>query len=152
MKSKKYVIFSLVVVLCLLVLPGLTASAHNLPQWKQANPVPPNEPISNISALAVFNGYLYTGTTYWSSLVSNVTAIYRSKDGRTWQKVSLDGFGTGNNNVIDNLEVFRDQLYVATGGWNPGDVAQLWRSSNGTDWKPVETTVLAIRITTCCII
>jgi hypothetical protein len=139
MKSKKYAMFSLIVVLCLLVMPRLTATAHDQPQWKQANAVPPNELMANASALVEFKGDLYAGTTGSASFLAIPSAIYRSKDGKTWKKVSPDGFGDpANNNVIVTMVVFREKLYVGTGSWDTNTAkAQLWRTSNGTDWEPV---------------
>jgi hypothetical protein len=39
LKNKRSILFSLVIILCMLALPGLSATAHDLPQWTQGNPV-----------------------------------------------------------------------------------------------------------------
>jgi hypothetical protein len=141
MKSRKYIVFSLLVALSMLVMPGLTATAQYLPQWTQANPVPPNELMANVTSLAVFNGNLFAGTTSWLSAVPIDSAVYRSKDGKNWSKVSPYGFGNPLiNNIIYAMVVFQDKLYVGTGGGDAGDLAQLWRTSNGVTWERVDTT------------
>ncbi len=147
MKRKLYVVFSVVMVLCMLALPGLTASACDLPQWTKVNAVPPNETMANVTGLASFNGNLYAGTTRWADVdVVNInSAVYQSKDGKNWKKVSPDGFGDPiHNTTIYGMVVFRDKLYVGTGDYFGGEdpshgTSQLWRTSNGVNWEAVDT-------------
>jgi hypothetical protein len=140
MRSKVTFVFSLVVVFCLLAMPGLTAAAHNLPQWTQANPVPPNELMANINAMTEFKGELYAGTMSAISAVPVNSAVYRSKDGMNWKKVSQDGFGDPlHNTTIGAMIAFKDKLYVGTGDWFRNGVAQLWRTRDGATWEPIDT-------------
>jgi hypothetical protein len=140
MRSKVTFVFSLVVVFCLLAMPGLTAAAHNLPQWTQANPVPPNELMANINAMTEFKGELYAGTMSVISAVPVNSAVYRSKDGMNWKKVSQDGFGDPlHNTTIGAMIAFKDKLYVGTGDWFRNGVAQLWRTRDGATWEPIDT-------------
>ena len=142
MKRKLYVLFSVIVVLCMLALPGLTAAAHDLPQWKQVNAVPPNKTMSDVTAVVEFHGALYAGTTFWAPAtdVPTNSAVYQSRDGKNWKKVSADGFGDPlHNTTIYKLIVFGDKLYAGTGDTAGSGTAQLWRTGNGVDWEAVNT-------------
>lgn len=45
--------------------------------------------------------------------------------------MSTDGFGDSSNGAVSNLATFENMLYAGTS--NSGG-AQIWRSSNGTNW------------------
>jgi hypothetical protein len=144
MKRISYTVLCLAVVLSLLVLPELTATAQSI--WTQVN-APPNPPMSPVTALAQFKGSLYAATTQ-TDVTQSVIAVYRQTDDKRWQKVSPDGFGNPlNNQAVWNMVVFKDKLYVGTGwgfNWQTNDsngfVSQIWRTSNGTTWEAVDTT------------
>jgi hypothetical protein len=103
--------------------------------------------------LLEFNGFLYAFGMYTNLSGGSVeegiefgpshgAEIYRSSDGITWEEVVGDepgagmprGFGDANLQL--NAEVFQDMLYVGT--LNPVDHAEIWRTSNGLNWEPVE--------------
>jgi len=78
---------------------------------------------SRILAMAVFNGFLYAGT-------SSNGKIYRSSDGTTWAEVE-DTTETD----IRSMAVFNGFLYAGT---SPN--GKIYRSSDGTTWAEVEDT------------
>lgn len=53
----------------------------------------------------------------------------------TWMQVESDGFGTPNNSHIHSLTIFQSQLYIGTD--NEIDGAELFRTSNGTNWTKI---------------
>ncbi|HSL31507.1 MAG TPA: hypothetical protein VK900_20055 [Anaerolineales bacterium] len=62
--------------------------------------------------------------------------LWRSSTGDpgSWQQVASEGFGGGSTYfVITSLTSFKGQLYATIEG-SAGTSAQVWRSSNGTDW------------------
>jgi hypothetical protein len=140
----------LVVVLVMaVVLPGaaLAASAPGsadaptaplLLTWTQKNVsgFGPKDPVNGtynqaVSALEVFNGQLYAGTTNDSG-----AEIRRSSDGSNWSTpVWKGGYGQG---VLFDLIVFNGRLYAGTGAFNAVGVAgQIWRTLNGSAWERV---------------
>ena len=88
----------------------------------------------NISSLVAFNGYLYApthnvvkGGQLWRTTVANALA-----NGATpWEKVVNNGFGQGN--AVTELHHITQGL-----GWlwitTQSTYAQVWRSSDGTNW------------------
>jgi hypothetical protein len=65
--------------------------------------------------------------------------IWRSSTGNagSWQRVATQGFGGGSSYfIITSLTSFKGQLYAAVEA-TAGTGAQVWRSSNGTDWTLV---------------
>jgi hypothetical protein len=142
MKNKLHSAISLLMVFCFLALTSLTASADRLPPWTRANPVPPNPTMANLTALTEFNGEIYAATMSEAGYmdVTVNSAIYKSRDGRHWQKVSQDGMGDPvNNTSLFTLATFQGKLYVGTGKMEGGGIAQIWRTSNGKKWEAVDT-------------
>jgi len=86
--------------------------------------------------LVDFNDKLY------ASIGNGVTGvkIFSSTDGVTWTQVNTDGFGTATN-VDAPMAVYDSALYVATmsQGLLPGELTQLWKTTNGTSWTQVGT-------------
>ena len=87
---------------------------------------------SGVNALAVFGKALYaatnndvTGTEIWRSTTG---------DAGDWAQVNVDGFGGGGTKRDVTLDVFEGMLYV---GLSRNDLAELWRSSDGTVWTQV---------------
>lgn len=68
--------------------------------------------------------------------------IYRSSSGDagSWSPVVSDGFGNNGVGGDTSIYVYGDYLYV---GLNRNEVAELWRTDDGTDWNPVFTNGLA---------
>jgi hypothetical protein len=69
----------------------------------------------------VFDGQLYLG-------LSSPAQLWRT-DGETWQAVDTVGFGDANNQNLNTLAVFEDQLYAAVTNGVSG--LEIWRSSSG---------------------
>ncbi len=56
-----------------------------------------------------------------------------------WTQVNSDGFGIASNGQIPALAVFKDYLYAGTQNYgNDPITAEVWRTSNGTDWDKVD--------------
>jgi hypothetical protein len=87
-----------------------------------------------VSALSVFNGYLYAG----ASNPTDGARIFRSPDGATWTAVTEPGFGISHDtrppSILD-LAVFNGRLYASTGRGD--DAGQIWRSLDGINWAPM---------------
>lgn len=114
------------------------ASGQVAPVWQQANSSGFGNPsIYEISALAIFNDYLYAGT----SNAIDGAQIFRSPDGTTWSPVTQPGFGIAHDiapPAILDLTVFNGRLYASTGrGDGP---AQIWRTLDGLNWAPMVIT------------
>lgn len=105
------------------------------PGWQQVNSSGFGDPQAvEVSALGVFNGYLYAGTHN----ALDGARIFRSQDGVTWSPASEPGFGEPHDirtPAILDLTVFKEEIYAGTGrGDGPG---QIWRSVNGSTWAPM---------------
>ncbi|MBO8183050.1 MAG: hypothetical protein H0Z28_09705 [Archaeoglobus sp.] len=100
-----------------------------------------------IGVLLEYKGYLYAFG--WSIGINTVGLsswhgfeIYRSSDGTSWEKVVGDsattprGFGDDANHAVLSATVFNDMLYVGTLNFKDG--AEIWRTSDGVHWEPVE--------------
>ena len=97
--------------------------------------------------LIVFDGKLYalgwSGGFVTGSGTGHGCEIYRSSDGTNWEEVLGDaagagmprGFGDDSNGAILSATVFDGQLYVGTQNFR--DMAEIWRTSDGTNWEPV---------------
>ena len=113
----------------------------------------PADETTAFADLLVFNEHLYAFGMYTNisggSLEEGIefgsfhgAEIYRSSDGVTWEEVVGDAPGAamprgfGDSNIQINAEVFQDMLYVGT--LNFADDAEIWRTSNGINWEPVE--------------
>ncbi|HXQ38088.1 MAG TPA: hypothetical protein VN843_29055, partial [Anaerolineales bacterium] len=82
-----------------------------------------------------FNGMLY------AAALNGIdgTEIWRSSTGNSgsWQRVASQGFGGGSAYfIITSLTTFKGQLYAGVEA-TAGTGAQVWRSSNGTNWTLV---------------
>lgn len=111
------------------------AFAPGMAGWQQVNEDGFGDPDTvSVSALAVFNGYLYAGT----GDPANGARIFRSQDGQTWTPVTDPGFGITHDirpPYILDLTVFKGRLYASTGrGDGPG---QIWRAVDGVNWAPM---------------
>ena len=87
------------------------------------------------TTFASFKGMLYAAALNRSEGVE----LWRSSTGNngSWQRVASQGFGAGSAHwIITSLTTFKERLY-ATVESTLGTGAQVWRSSNGTDWTVV---------------
>jgi len=86
-------------------------------------------PTSYMMDAQVFDGQLYLG-------LSSPAQLWRT-DGETWQAVDTVGFGDTNNQNLNALAVFGDQLYAAVLNYMTG--VEIWRSSSGNPgtWSQV---------------
>jgi len=111
--------------------------AQEVPVWEQVNSNGfGDSQTGEVSALEVFNGYLYAGT---SNPISGAR-IFRSPDGSTWTPVTDPGFGNPHDTIppaILDLMAFKGYLYASTGR---GNASQIWRSLNGVIWAPMNVT------------
>ena len=116
---------------------GAPKLARAIPDWVQVNSNGFGDPQADeVSALEVFNGYLYAGT---SNPISGAR-IFRSADGSSWTPVTDPGFGNPHDTIppaILDMRVFKGYIYASTGR---GNASQVWRSLNGTIWAPMNVT------------
>jgi len=120
--------------------PGVTVAASD---WEQANSNGFGDPTAfEVTALEVFNGYLYAGTynPIDPEPLYDGGLILRSSDGVTWTAVTQPGFGSTHDNappaILDFVE-FNSRLYAGTGR---GNACQIWRSLDGLIWAPMTVT------------
>ena len=85
---------------------------------------------NKISAMEVFDGDIYVGT----SAASSGGYVFR-KHGTGWLDSSGDGFGDGGNNGIYSLKSFSGYLYAGT--YNNSVGAEIWRTDDGKNWAKV---------------
>jgi len=122
---------------------AIKAIAQAVPVWEQVNSNGFGDPqTGEVTALEVFNGYLYAGThnPIDPALLYDGAQIFRSSDGMTWTSVTQPGFGNSHDiapPAILDFVVFNNQLYASTGR---GNASQIWRTSNGTIWAPMDLT------------
>ena len=114
---------------------GVQELAKEVPGWQQVNSNGFGvQQAGEVSAVQVFNGYLYAGT----SNATDGARIFRSQDGVTWTPVTQPGFGISHDTAppaILDLMVFNGRLYAGTGrGDGPG---QIWRTLDGVNWAPM---------------
>jgi hypothetical protein len=110
-------------------------------RWEQIdNPWKEPKNISAVFALNPWRGHLYLGTRN----LKNGGEALRSADGVHWESIAPQGFGNTSNKDIYGFVDFKDMLYAGTYNAIRGDRiaesdtgAQVWRSADGTDWKPV---------------
>jgi len=97
-----------------------------------------------VSALAVFDGYLYAAVGNWDSDggLSTGGKVYRCSQASgcdaagDWQQVVGDGFGNPqDNHSISSLLVHDNRLYAVAYNYQTG--MEVWRTENGTDWEQV---------------
>ncbi len=114
---------------------GVRELATVVPVWQQANSNGFGDPqAGEVSALAVFSGYLYAGI----HSDANDARIYRSPDGVTWTPVIEPGFGISHDiapRAILDFIVFNNRLYTSTG--RGGDPGQIYRTLDGLNWAPM---------------
>ncbi|MCX6767390.1 MAG: Ig-like domain-containing protein [Candidatus Micrarchaeota archaeon] len=72
--------------------------------------------------LKVFNNYMYFGTGYNA-------AVYRTSDGVNWTLAA----DLSSVRFVEAMEVFKNQLYITTGGPNAGD-GKIYTTSDGVLW------------------
>jgi len=126
---------------------GRDINAVNASAWTEVFSVAANEAWW-FGVLKVFNGYLYAFSGYGGLIGDSSPAqgceIYRTSDGTNWEEVVGDapeasmprGFGDDSNDMILCAAVFQDKLYAGTKNYE--DMAEIWRTSDGLNWEPVE--------------
>ncbi|PWB76532.1 MAG: hypothetical protein C3F07_03570 [Anaerolineales bacterium] len=95
---------------------------------------------SEVMRFVVFKNQIYAGT--WSYSDTDGAEIWRSSSGESgsWTKVVSNGFGEASNRGIVTMEVFNGALYAGTrsrDGSGNATGAEIWRSTNGSDWTRV---------------
>ncbi len=95
----------------------------------------------------IFNGYLYIGTANWNNGKFGFCQIWRSPDGKNWNKVVDRGFRDfddterTHNRYVWSMAVYKDYLYVGTYN-HPALLGhkgcQLWRTFDGENWLDVK--------------
>lgn len=143
MRNKLGIIITLIISFFVLIaVPSASAETLN---WQKVvgSGTAPSSGFGTINNLAImsmasFGNQLYAGT----SADTGGGQIWRY-DGNSWQEVVGDAVGGGNgfsdpNNAdISAMAVFGNYLYAATTNSSTG--AEVWRTSNGTDWSQVNT-------------
>jgi len=114
--------------------PAAGALAQETPGWEQVNTNGFGDPQTvEVSALEVFSGQLYAGTTNFAE----GARVFRSPDGATWTPVTQPGFGEPHDirtPAVLDLTVFNARIYASTGR---GNASQIWRSLDGNVWAPM---------------
>jgi hypothetical protein len=117
------------------------ALVNSPPVWQQANTSGFGDAHEQeVSALENFNGYLYAGTynVVDPTVLFDGARIFRSPDGVSWSPITQPGFQNPHDTAppaILDFVVFNNRLYASTG--RGGNAAQIWRTSNGTNWSPM---------------
>ena len=123
--------------------PGVPEFVQAVPDWLQANSNGFGDPLTGeVTALETFNNYLYAGTHHPvnPALLYDGARMFRSPDGVNWTAIGQPGFGVVGDTkppAVLDLAVFNGRIYASTGR---GNVAQIWRSLNGTTWAPMVET------------
>ncbi len=88
-----------------------------------------------INCMSVFSNTLYAATNNGATGVQ----IWRSATGNagSWSKMHAFGADAPGNNGFTTMEVYKGWLYV---GLSRNSIAQLWRTSTGTDWEATIST------------
>ncbi len=118
--------------------------------WEQTMADGFGSDIEMINDFIEFKDYLYAGT--WAMRFpddENIMAVekggevWRSADGKNWEKVVENGFNQGPIQAeVIRFYVYKDKLFTATWSWDPDPTfngATLWFSETGdkNDWFPV---------------
>ncbi len=83
--------------------------------------------------------------TFWAALAVATIAIFAFGAGNahalTWEQINISGFAsTTQRLILAPTTQWGDYLYAGTGGTTAdGNPANVWRTSNGTDWTQVTT-------------
>jgi hypothetical protein len=100
--------------------PGSWEKVGSFPNWNWAG------------SFQEFKGALYIASDGVLAPDNSVQPeeVWRSKDGKNWQKVVSDGFGAKSFESMGGFAVFQDYLYAGS--------SQVWRSKDGTQWEKVD--------------
>jgi len=106
--------------------PVPAARVHHLQQnackaWHDVSPALPAPAGPALVQMAVFGAHLY--------LATDSGQVWRSTYGKAWTKVAS---GLTSGAYVHSMVVFMNHLYVSTGADN-----EIWRTADGTTWKPV---------------
>jgi hypothetical protein len=77
-----------------------------------------------------FNNSIYAGTSSWGV----AGAIWRTSDGRNWEKVNTDGFGSTNNRSVDAFGILNNMLYASE--YNNNGL-EIYSTQDGLNWSKV---------------
>jgi len=99
----------------------------------------------HLSALAVFQDYLYAGTAVWDSVarvypggeVWRCSAASGCDEPADWARVATHGFNNPDNTNIYALLASGNHLYAVT--YNSASGLEVWRTADGTNWEPEST-------------
>jgi len=87
-----------------------------------------------IVGMTSFNDHLYFGV---SNGVTG-TEVFRLGDNNALTQVNTDGFdGSSDNSETWALTVFNGEIYAGVGQSAVAGQAEIWKSSNGTDWEKI---------------
>jgi hypothetical protein len=91
-----------------------------------------NSNTTSTGGIAEFKGYLYVG----AGNAVNGAQLWRTDnpdDETSWLQAISPGFGDPNNQKVETVFVFQNQLYVSVKNTATG--IELWRSTDGTLWE-----------------
>ena len=92
----------------------------------------------------VYDGYLYATVPPFNAVNAKGVNVFRTADGRQWDRVVEDGFGLGEHQATWGwMLAYQDVLYLATANDDPRTVDfspsgfRLWKSLDGEAWEQV---------------
>lgn len=102
----------------------------NSGDWQQVSGGPFANPDNfQAATLEIFQNRLYLGTAN----AATGGELWRSLDGSSWEKITLDGLGGAKTSAIAALESFDGQLFFSTRNLDEG--GEIWRSTDGVSWS-----------------
>lgn len=84
--------------------------------------------------------FLAVGEDLRAGAIDGDVAVFRSADGRVWQRVAASGLDGGGPQEVRRIIQTRDRKFVAIGAALQGAhrVPTVWTSDDGTRWQPTE--------------
>ncbi len=130
-------------------LPGGSSTSTGAEIWRREGSEPWQRVLAgglgdpdnrDVIAMQVFDGQLYAGVENRArrsnadgQLIETSAGgeLWRSADGRSWQRIVQGGFGDSDQSGIGPLTAFDGRLYAGTSGIDGSTSPQLWRSASG---------------------
>ena len=87
---------------------------------------------SQALSFSVLQGQLYGGSSSPTGAV-----MFRYKGPNDWEQINKDGFGDGVTGATQIVN-FNNELYVGSGGMNPGDVGGAYKYTGKDNWAKID--------------